>query len=86
MRLFGGASRDCARGPQRRHCEAVGKAEVMERVNGVSPLYTAAELLDDHQATIGAAIRAWGPEATAEILRALADMIERGEIPAEKMH
>ncbi len=43
-------------------------------------------LMAAHSDTIGAAVFIFGAEATASILRALADMIEAGEFNRERMH
>lgn len=43
-------------------------------------------LMAAHSDTIGAAVFMFGADATAGILRALADMIENGEFNRERLH
>ncbi len=43
-------------------------------------------LMAEHTDMISAAVYTFGADATAGILRALADMIERGEFKRERMH
>ncbi len=48
--------------------------------------HIANSLMDTHKGTIGEAVELWGPKAVAAVLRALANMIERGEIPVGTRH
>jgi hypothetical protein len=62
----------------------------MNGVNGASPMFIAADLMDFHEAEMRETIAAIGPEATAAVLRAMADLIEQDEgfggVPAGKLN
>ncbi len=47
---------------------------------------TASALMATQAEAIGAAVHEFGAEAYASMLRELADMIEAGEFPRERMH
>ena len=65
----------------------VGSAIQWEaEVKGSFEFHTAYSLMDTHKGPIGEAVELWGPKAVAAVLRALADMIEGGEIPVATRH
>ncbi len=54
--------------------------------DGYSPEFLAAVLVDVNHDVIEALLSTYGPQPLCEILRAVADMIEAGDITAETMH